>query len=977
MPTDKSIKPLRAFFSFSSINDAHRIELEKHLSALRRQGLLESWSFRKILPGADWQQEEQDALETAEIFIPLITANFLASDHCNDIELKRAIERYEAGHTLVVPVIVEPCDWEHPPLNAFQALPEHAKAITEWDNPAQAWAKVASGIRAVIVSGSAQQIRPSPTAADSVAQAQLRYLQAMRQAHAYVDIRGMGAQVSERLPLDQVYTRLRVAGSERMNVAKAKKSAMLGEAPEHDQDLSQVLAQRQDVALIGDPGSGKTTFVRYVAQTLARAILEDETLVERIGLEGPPPFPLFIRLERLADFLLNHPDEDCAVDAVKHFYRFLDFQQESRGGDLPPGFLRERFTNGECFVLLDGLDEVPGDALRKRLARLIENVLVAGHAAGNRHLFTCRTRAYEGFVQVQGITTAHLAPFGPAEIEQFVRSWSRALFTARQQDTNAAKDQARDYAKELLAAIDDNPEGRRFAQSPLMLTVLAVVHWNRRQLPEQRAELYHEAIEYLLESRSDLSAYKPLQRRECLQALALAMFEDAEGVQRSVGRLDAAAVVQDELECDTPEEAIAFIEQEELHSGVLVSRTQGEVEFWHLMFQEYLAALALNRDEDWWTTIEPRLADDRWAEVILLLASCRRRDGKKRARTMIERVLATGKDRASSAFAVAQCSRMLRDIAPYGGDVAANTLYQSMLDDTLGIFEPGADPVSESVRVEVAAALGRAGDPRLSDPAANRVRIEPGQFLMGAQSEDENGPGYDPNAFSDEAPVRCVTITDGFWIGRYPVTVGDFIKFIAAGDDGYLNPALWDPSGWHWREDQQLEAPNKWESQLGRLNTPVVGVSWYEADAYARWVNGALPTEAQWEWTARGAEATRYPWGNLEPSDRHACFDSRNDQVVPVGVYGEGHTAAGVSDLSGNVLEWCADWSDDYTAASTLDPNGPESGEFRVLRGGSFFNRSDYLRAAFRLYSGPRDRIQNVGFRVVWRFPGGQTELDP
>lgn len=125
-----------------------------------------------------------------------------------------------------------------------------------------------------------------------------------------------------------------------------------------------------------------------------------------------------------------------------------------------------------------------------------------------------------------------------------------------------------------------------------MLTMLAVVHWTQKKLPERRNELYEEAVKYLLESRKDHSRYPALQRREALQALALAMFTDEEGVQRTYGLLEAGKTIAPLLQA--PEaEARAFLDEESLQSGLLVSRTEGEVEFWHLSFQEYLAALEL------------------------------------------------------------------------------------------------------------------------------------------------------------------------------------------------------------------------------------------------------------------------------------------------------------------------------------------------------------------------------------------------
>ena len=153
-------------------------------------------------------------------------------------------------------------------------------------------------------------------------------------------------------------------------------------------------------------------------------------------------------------------------------------------------------------------------------------------------------------------------------------------------------------------------------------------------------------------------------------AVAMTMFEDDEGVQRSLGRFDAAEAVMPLLGCDR-ESALEFLEQEELNSGIVVCRSEGEIEFWHFTFQEYLAALELANDtETWWERIRSRIHDDRWAEMVLLLGGCKRRNGTRQAKQMIGRILETGTDRVSAARAVGLVGRILRDIRPYGGDPA-------------------------------------------------------------------------------------------------------------------------------------------------------------------------------------------------------------------------------------------------------------------------------------------------------------------
>jgi formylglycine-generating enzyme required for sulfatase activity len=506
--------------------------------------------------------------------------------------------------------------------------------------------------------------------------------------------------------------------------------------------------------------------------------------------------------------------------------------------------------------------------------------------------------------------------------------------------------------------------------NPLLLTILAVVHWNRKKLPEQRADLYEAALDYLLETREKQSAYETTLRKDCLKAIAVRMFEDAEGVRRTLGRREAADMVRPLLGVDFGK-AQAFVEDEELHSGILVSRIEGEVEFWHPTFGEYLAALALAWEPDYWQRVERHLYEERWNEVVLLLAGCRRRQGLRLASDFIRSILQADRTLAGRARAVGLVGRILRDISPAGGDAGQGTGYAEALQAVLAVFEKGAMPVAEAVRIEVGEALGQAGDPRISDDDhADRVLIPGGSFWMGAQRSQPRKPGYDKEADRDENPVHRVTVSD-FWIDRYSVTVRRFVRFVEAGPEGYLNERFWAPEGWAWRQQEGRNQPASWEEQVRHPNRPVVGVSWYEADAYCSWLAHAtghtvrLPTEAQWEFAARGEEGRKYPWGDDAPTGLHANFEMRVQDPTSVGIYPLGATPEGVEDLAGNVWEWCGDWYGPYSADERTDPTGPPEGQSRLLRGGGFSFDPEYLRAACRLNRTPENVYALVGFRCV------------
>ncbi len=138
------------FYSYSHKDEHYRKRLEAHLSTLKQQGLIVGWHDRQITPGSEWNKEIVKQLETARIILLLISADFLHSEFCSSVELKRAMERHESGDACVIPIIVKPCDWHSALFGKLQALPQDGKAITKWRIKEEAYLDIVKGIRSVI-----------------------------------------------------------------------------------------------------------------------------------------------------------------------------------------------------------------------------------------------------------------------------------------------------------------------------------------------------------------------------------------------------------------------------------------------------------------------------------------------------------------------------------------------------------------------------------------------------------------------------------------------------------------------------------------------------------------------------------------------------------------------------------------------------------------------------------------------------------
>ncbi len=248
------------------------------------------------------------------------------------------------------------------------------------------------------------------------------------------------------------------------------------------------------------------------------------------------------------------------------------------------------------------------------------------------------------------------------------------------------------------------------------------------------------------------------------------------------------------------------------------------------------------------------------------------------------------------------------------------------------------------------------------------VEIPAGEFLMGSTPEEAEAAYnaaklrsslLEKYNFDAEVPQHTVYLST-YQISRYEITNAQYRAFVAATN----RPT---PRGHNSEEPWQDENFN------GDMQ-PVVGVTWFDAQAFAEWVGGSLPTEAQWERAARGTKGRKYPWGNDPPIARHhANFARRYNKPTPVGQFREGEAPNGIADLAGNVWEWCLDeYNPTFYQQNGKDvKQDPLNLRFRdilrtrVIRGGAWDVGSTFLRSALRSMFYPLDSTHSIGFRVV------------
>jgi formylglycine-generating enzyme required for sulfatase activity len=265
------------------------------------------------------------------------------------------------------------------------------------------------------------------------------------------------------------------------------------------------------------------------------------------------------------------------------------------------------------------------------------------------------------------------------------------------------------------------------------------------------------------------------------------------------------------------------------------------------------------------------------------------------------------------------------------------------------------------------------------------VLVPPGSFMMGGTMSEVK---FDWDI--GNAPVHRVTFREPFYLGKYEVTVAQFRRFTEAanhqttceksGKGSTLKGGKWQMAqGVSWKETGNPETPQH----------PVGLVSWLDADAFTKWLarqttsNVRLPTEAQWEYAARGPKNLEYPWGSWNPTHcNHGDITLKNagfklgwavgpddndgySNKAPVGSYPAGASWCGAHDMAGNAWEWCRDIPANYSSEDAVDPQGPERGPRRICRGGSIDSNPMSCRSAFRIHATPGYSQTDVGFRVV------------
>ena len=770
--------------------------------------------------------------------------------------------------------------------------------------------------------------------------------------------------------------------------------------------LRDALAKFPGVVILGDPGSGKSTFLKYAAVAFAQ-----NAQTPRLDIVEPR-LPIFVTIAAYAERLREGNQHQVPLADY-----FATYYRDVRGiaSDFAPLF-KDALAQGRALVLLDGLDEVKDPAERARVADHVEKFWNAHRTSGNRLVITSRIIGYEK-LRAERLTHLTLHDFDDDAIKLFLQQWCPVIERAAESDPALAARNAAREQRELQDAIFRGSSGvRELAANPLLLTLLALIKRKGVRLPEQRVELYEEYVKALVETwalhrspdRIITQTTKYAEVERVLAALALWMREtnpeagtvDQPAIENWLTQRYGGATISPDAARRAAQKFVTDLRQ---GSGLIVERGHRVYGFIHQTLEEYLAAKGLCYLDD--TGLDALIAKmraremfarDIWRETTLLavghLSVIQRTP--HRAAQLVERFLREELSGDARGLNVVRAGEALRDLGRAGVTAAVCNATLQALQVTMQ-----------------------------SSAIAPRVRAAAGESLdaLGWLPDDLDAFVHIPEG--DPSTLPAASLRAGFWIAKYPVTHHQYEKFVNAG--GYANEKYWrdqrgvDENGraknlkdeaWKWlkRNGGAERRPALWDNpRFHRAGYPVIGVTWYEAAAYCAWMTeelqkqggrGAgeqgsiqlplsnlplafsnlqvrLPTEAEWVRAAGGEQNTRYPWDAVNPKSqlptsnlkslisnvvaRANVRESEIGDTTPVAMYPDGVrvTEKGdpIWDLAGNVWEWTSTLYGGYEGA--------------YVRGGSWYNKADDVSISSRGYWDRNDDDDNLGLRVVVASP--------
>jgi formylglycine-generating enzyme required for sulfatase activity len=977
-------KSVEIFFSYSHQDENLCQELIKHLNILIRQRVIAAWHDRRISPSSLWSDEIDKHLNSCQIILLLVSPDFVSSDYCYDIEMKRALERHNLGEAYVIPIILRPVDWSISPFSHIQSLPKDGKPVTMWGNRDEAFLDIVTGIRSVIdiissagISNSNFEEIQNNTGIPYITNVIEKYL-AIEQYYTDLPV-----SIHPQMP-PEFHPTLVETLSFQVLIERSFGQEYLAIERFHEDSITAVIDKYPHIVLLGDPGCGKTITIWKLALNYAQKALD----------EIVSPWPIIVELGK--------------YDAVTPFYDWLF----SVVKQIPN--YDERLQNGSLVFLLDGLNEMPKLNYSQSIEQLRSFIKRYQEC---RFIVTCRRLDYDESIGLQQVEVESLSK---NNIQKFIANYLKS----------------EQEAEQLFALLKTDDKLLELASNAINLKLIISLYvLVGERFPRNRSQLIDGFVGalYTREKNRSLSETETISESDVRNVLEKIAFL----IHSEIGK---GTYINTEWALQRLKISSKAIYALNISQNMgLIETTESKMRFQHQLIQEYFAALEMGKRlsdaesrERFWVpkpledsnstqnTLEPigPPPTTGWEEVTIMLSGT-----NLDATVLVERIA------EYNPILAARC--MSEGLA-----IVQNDVLKRVVNILCEIIENSNNKLN--IRIQSGNLIGEFIDPRykkLELPGGNAllppmVQIPSGDFFIGSD-EDEVSDSY-----LDEIPRHIVNI-EKFSIGEFPTTNAEFSCFITHG--GYDKQEYWTDEGWAWRlgkfsedvkqwlldgyrnvryqvlqEEDRLEqsraedsdemdvwwkilmewSDDRADAELNKLfgernchqhnepcywndpnfngNTQPVITTWFEAQAYCNWLSEItgkfyrLPTEVEWE-AATGGSDQKYPWGNEFDTANLNILSTRILTTTPVGIFPRGKSKYGVYDLLGNVWEWSS--SAKLTYPYDVD-DGRETPVLadsrRVVRGGSWAVSASSARNSCRGNFPPDNLVRNyIGFRVV------------
>ncbi len=789
------------------------------------------------------------------------------------------------------------------------------------------------------------------------------YLEVVNREHSRISLFGFLSSANIPVNLLDAFVSLRLTESGRdfpeIRVEKETNNRLVSPR----QLLVRAITEDKSILILGEPGSGKTTLMRYLAICSI-----DDSKREQLSLKKPL-IPLLIPLRE--------------IDPQQPFVNSLAVWAINRNLELSKDILKDWLHEPGLLVLLDGLDEVSSLENRKSVCRWIDNAATA--YGESIFVVTCR---FTGYSQADGIflnrshIQAEVHDLDENQQKDFLIHWFTAsaleeVHAEKLNNSTVKKNeleiQATIHADDIMNFLgkDENQSFRDMAGIPVLLQIMAIIWREQGSLSGSRVSLYDRSINYLLDHRDRKKHIEPLvnaaEAREILRYLSLWMQSKLKKDELPGNKIEEyiTGMLEEINPKITPTEFLNYMRD---RAGVLVKSNDSYM-FQHKSFREYLAAVEIanrgladllveNFNDDWWReTIlfsagltEPAvfsefltefLIDDHngGATLPLLLQMV-----QESVRLPIAPIIAVLTDHRYSwrkRYNTLQClrnhpsERVITAVKSISND--KETLLRNLTSELLAEWNVDVPSKKAGKQASIVSSV---------TDKTNYIFISGGSYQF---------------------PVTKKKVSvSNLYVAKYPVMNKHYRQFIASLSSNEVKKYMSD-----YLDDRRF----------GGDEQPVVGVNWYGAMAYCHWLTEtwpmdhfdnpnarfSLPTEVEWEWIA-GNGNRKYPWGPETPDKTRANFGSKVGQTTPVGSYPEGATPEGVMNMAGNVWEWCMNRRDDpefqladRTNLSDIAIKRKDS-DWTVLRGGAWNYGPDSCSCSARIAYDPGGRWQPPRF---------------